>query len=561
MQCARSAISKTLLAAVAAALVGCGVVRPSDFPVVCPSYEVTIRPLVESRCSECHSATRSEGGYVVGAHTETVSRSEDGTPRVAPGELSSPFLAAARGERAGHPALEAAEVTVLQDWVVQCRAAPLPHEYHPRGWATSTDTGRQADGGMQFHGFALREKFYRFTECQKCHGEDLRGGESGVDCNSCHVKGPLECNTCHGDKDSAAPPRDLKGARATTSLGVGAHRAHVTDGPAHKAYGCERCHLEVKNPEDEGHYRRDGVFFIDRDAGTFLPAVVKLASGPTGRATWDRVTATCTNTACHAPSTTDTAPSKKDPVWTRAGTGDITCGSCHGAPPSSHADDRCALCHGAGYADGGVDYALHLDGQLELRNGGVRCDSCHAGPESPTFVDLRGRGADAGVQTVGAHEAHLHASRLRGPLTCNECHLVPDRVSAVGHIDSAGPAEVFPVDLGGLAWAQGAMPTYNAGNATCTNYCHGGGDFGHPDTATTLLRTPSWTGQTDQAACGTCHGLPPVDGTYAHASLALTVACDVCHRGTVFPDGGIVFSSLPDGGLTSKHLDGKITGQ
>jgi predicted CxxxxCH...CXXCH cytochrome family protein len=106
------------------------------------------------------------------------------------------------------------------------------------------------------------------------------------------------------------------------------------------------------------------------------------------------------------------------------------------------------------------------------------------------------------------------------------------------------------------------MPTYNAANATCSNYCHGGGDFGHPDTAPGLLRTPLWTGGTDQAACGTCHGLPPRDGTVGHlAAAAGTVTCDFCHTGTVYPDGGIIFSTLPDGGLTSRHIDGKITGQ
>ncbi len=569
MQCARSAISKTLLAAVfAAALAGCGVVRESDYFPICPSYEDTIRPVVEARCGDCHAATRAEGGYVVGLHTQTVSRRDDGTPRVAPGDLASPVLAAARGELAGHSKLDAADVTLLENWVVRCRAAPTPHQFHPKGWATSTDP-------EQFHGVALREKFYRFGECKKCHGEDLRGGAVEVDCNTCHTgeKGPMECNTCHGDATSPAPPRDLKGIRATTSLGVGAHRAHVTDGVAHKAYGCVSCHLDVKNPEDEGHYRRNGVFlfpdfrtlFPDLDPPVAShPAEVKLASGPGGVATWNRTTATCTNSACHAPSTTDTSTTRKDPVWTRAGMNDIGCGSCHGAPPSSHADDRCALCHAAAYTDGGVDLALHLNGQVDLRNGGVKCDACHAGPESPTFVDLRGRGRDAGVQTVGAHDAHLHANRVRGPLGCDECHLVPTVVASVGHIDSPAPAEVFPVDLGGLAWKQGAMPSWNPTTGTCASYCHGGGDFGHPDTASTLLRNPLWTGGADQAACGTCHGLPPLDGTVGHTAVdggVSRLSCDTCHGGSVSADGGIIFSALPDGGVTSKHLDGKITGQ
>ena len=543
MQCARSVISRTLFLAV---LVGCGVTRPSDFTQICPSYELSIRPVVQARCEQCHSPTQAEGGYVVGQHTQTVSRSDDGPPRVAPGDPASPFLAAVRGELPGHAALEASEVNLLQNWVVRCRAAPLPHQFHPKGWATSTDT-------EQFHGVALRQKFYRFDECQKCHGEDVRGGGSGVDCNSCHLKGPQDCSTCHGDESSAAPPRDLKGIRATTSLGVGAHRAHVSDGPAHKAFGCASCHLDVKQPEDEGHYRRRGVFSTG-------PAEVRLSSAPGGTASWDRTTATCTNSACHAPSPSDTAPSKKDPIWTRVGLGDIGCGSCHGAPPSNHADNRCQVCHGAGYVDGGVDLALHLNGQVDLRNGGVRCDSCHAGPQSPTFVDLAGRGADAGVRAVGAHDAHLHASRLRGPLACNECHLVPSTVASPGHIDSPSPAEVFPFELGGLAWTANAIPTYDATNTTCTSYCHGSGDFGHVDSAPNLLRNPSWTAKSDQAACGACHGLPPQDGTVGHLAAA-TLACDTCHSGTVYPDGGIVFSTLPDGGLTSKHLDGKITGQ
>lgn len=554
MSCARSAISKplaTLLATLAALLAGCGVVRPSDFPEICPNYETTIRPLVESRCAECHSPTRAEGKYVVGLHTQTVSRRDDGTPRVDPGNEDSLFLQALKGTLPGHPAvgeLGEEEQAMLERWVVECRGAPLPHEYHPRGWATATDK-------EQFHGVALRAKFYRFGECQKCHGDDFRGGKSGVDCNACHVKGPLECNTCHGDADSPAPPKDLSGVRLTTSLGVGAHRAHVTDGPAHKAYGCAKCHVDVKKVEDEGHYRRDGVFLTG-------PAEVLLQSGPGGAAAWDRTTATCTNSACHAPSITDTSTSKMDPVWTRAGKGEITCGSCHGAPPSNHAAGnlQCELCHGASYADGGVDFTLHLNGTVDVRGGGVRCDSCHAGPDSPAFFDLEGRGTDAGVQTVGAHDAHLHASNLRGPLTCNECHLVPAMVFSPGHIDTARPAEVFPDGGSGLAWSFGAMPVYDASNATCTTYCHGAGNFGHPDTAPGLLRTPSWTGGPTQAACGTCHGLPPLDGTVGHTA-AMSLACDTCHGGTVGADGGILFSTGPDGGLTSKHLDGKITGQ
>ncbi len=526
MRCARSAISSLALLA----LGGCGVLRQSDAQPICAPYEASIRPLVELRCGTCHSAERDAGGYVVGPYLQTLSRREDGTPRVIPGDDGSLFLRAARGELPQHTAVAADELKRLSSWVVSCRAAPKHGSFHPVGWSTPTDP-------EQFHGKALRASAYDFAVCEECHGSDLRGGASKVDCNGCHSEGPKACNTCHGDSASAAPPRDLQGARSATRIGVGAHRTHLFAGPLHAlAFDCNTCHPEVK---DEGHYR---------DAALLkTPAEVKLDAG-----TWSHDTATCANTYCHRPSKLDVAPTYLDPKWTVPGT--LGCGHCHGNPPSTHQTTLpCEVCHGAGYADGGVDRALHVDGKVQLRGDGQMCDACHSGPSSPTFVDLKGR-ADA-----GAHDAHLHAHLLRGPLTCNECHHVPGTLLEPGHLDSAPPAEVFPRDEGGLAFKAGAMPVYDASNATCGSvYCHGGGDFGHPDLAPGLNRTPSWTGGPSQGACGSCHGLPPQDGTLGHTS---GLSCDFCHGGTVRADGGIVFQTLPDGGLTSKHLDGKITGQ
>lgn len=562
MRCARSATPRALLAALALALAGCGVVRPSDAPAVCPSYEDRLRPLVESRCQACHGPSRAEGGYVVGAYLDTMSRRPDGTPRVAPGEQRSPFLQAVRGELAGHAALDATDTARLERWVIDCRASTRELQYHPRGWTTPTDLGAQADGGANFHGQLLRQKFYRLESCQECHGVDLRGGRSGSDCNGCHAgeQGPLSCNTCHGDPDSAAPPRDLDGASATTALGVGAHRAHVVASSTHRAFGCADCHLDVKRPEDEGHYRARGVFQVDRATGRFLPAEVRLASAPGGTAKWDRAAATCTNSTCHAPNPADTAATKKDPVWTQVGGGQLGCGSCHGAPPSNHppAATECGVCHGASYGPTSVNAATHLDGQVDLKGNGEGCDACHAGPAAPQFVDLLGRTADAGVRTVGAHDAHLKASKLRGPLTCNECHLVPSTLFAPGHVDTASPAEVFPGGFTGIASGRVPMAVYDASNATCATYCHRNGD-GPADMTAGLNQAPSWTGGPSQAVCGTCHGLPPLDGTPAHQAATMTT-CDTCHAGSVRADGGIVFTALPDGGVSSRHLDGRITG-
>ncbi|HEY1089167.1 MAG TPA: CxxxxCH/CxxCH domain-containing protein, partial [Archangium sp.] len=92
---------------------------------------------------------------------------------------------------------------------------------------------------------------------------------------------------------------------------------------------------------------------------------------------------------------------------------------------------------------------------------------------------------------------------------------------------------------------------YDATNATCTTSCHQG--QGGTDMAPGLIRNPSWTGGPSQAACGTCHGLPPQDGSQWHA---LAAPCATCHSGSIDADGGIVF----DGG-TSRHIDGRVTGQ
>jgi predicted CxxxxCH...CXXCH cytochrome family protein len=73
-------------------------------------------------------------------------------------------------------------------------------------------------------------------------------------------------------------------------------------------------------------------------------------------------------------------------------------------------------------------------------------------------------------------------------------------------VDSFAPAEVA---FSGVSVAFDATPRYAAGS--CSNTACHGGSFpvrGHDSGGT--LTTPSWTVvDGSQAACGTCHGLPP----------------------------------------------------
>jgi predicted CxxxxCH...CXXCH cytochrome family protein len=242
---------------------------------------------------------------------------------------------------------------------------------------------------------------------------------------------------------------------------------------------------------------------------------------------------TCTNVYCHGAALHAGGGSTTAPRWDAEPVGG--CGTCHGAPPPSHAQAECTSCH---------KNAPHLDGVLQV---GSTCESCHSG--SP-FANLAGNTL-TGTLTVGAHQAHLTgASRLRGPIACTECHRVPTTVGETGHLDSPLPAEVFPLGAGTLARTDGSLPAWDRMTATCTNtYCHGGGTALSADTTPGLLRAPDWTAASGQAFCGACHGIPPS----THASTLTLGDCATCH-----PSVDAFGNPLFDLAGASRHLDGVI---
>jgi predicted CxxxxCH...CXXCH cytochrome family protein len=539
-----AAITTSLLACLAPA---CSEPRPSQLGEVrCPTFSPDIAKAL-GPCLPCHSGSSPAGDYRLGSYSALVSRQDDGTARVVPGDRESSLLAAVRGERPGHDALPAPARAVLEDWVVRCRLPPTRYRIHENGWMNPGD--REA-----FHGAVLRRAAYDDAPCRRCHGDDPRGSPSGVACKTCHASGLSGCSTCHGDASSAAPPRDLSGLRATSSLGVGAHRTHLSNGTGHQAVRCEVCHLVPSVASADGHFRRG-------DATDDGPAEVRLPSAKGATASWDRTSATCTGTACHAP-TRDSRATRQAPRWPSVGTNEAACGTCHGLPPEGHADERCEVCHSQVLSGGKfVRPDLHVNGAVEVGDGREGCLGCHgSGTSSAPPRDLLGR-TDETLPGTGAHRAHLEARhRLRGPIACEECHLVPKDVSDPGHIDSAAPAEVFPdvTGVSALARSDGATPVYAPGASTCASvYCHGGGVRASRDAATGLIRTPSWTGGPSQARCGSCHGVPPKDA--AHTVEMGLSQCASCHGETIGPNGNLKVERDPASGvLKSTHLDGKV---
>lgn len=178
--------------------------------------------------------------------------------------------------------------------------------------------------------------------------------------------------------------------------------------------------------------------------------------------------------------------------------------------------DTCAQCHGGDFSGGAS---------------GVTCKTCHAG--LPTSCSS----CHGQPPATGAHATHVSVGAISAKLDCTECHVKPTVYTDAGHLHT-GPAAIH---FGALAASQSAAPTYTQATQTCSGvYCHGGA---FTDTAGTL-RAPTWNGGSSQAACGTCHGLPPS----GHQGTG--DQCVHCHRAVVDLDKHIVDAS--------KHVNGGV---
>ncbi len=176
----------------------------------------------------------------------------------------------------------------------------------------------------------------------------------------------MNCYSCHGSKENAAPPRAVDGATSTTDIGVGAHQAHMKEGSIAGPVACEECHPvpTVMNGDDHP----------DPLSRPTLMSFGPLAQTGGAAPAWNRTTGTCTNTYCHGATLAGTfhpTPSR----WTKVDGSQIKCDSCHGSSPADlgpshplHAAFTCDTCH-AHVATAGltiVDPYLHVDGLVDV---------------------------------------------------------------------------------------------------------------------------------------------------------------------------------------------------
>lgn len=436
-------------------------------------------------------------------------------------------------------------------WVVALAALALscgtPRDVTPgKGVRVHSPGILDSRDASEWHGALLRDAGWQFSSCTVCHGGDFAGRDGAPSCLKCHTGGPTTCDTCHGSQ-----------------LGD-AHPAHVRGTTQGRPVDCAACHPTPQSYRDPGH-----LFEAD---GSLRTAPIRIQFGPLAGQSAPRgirlpapafsvEDRRCDNIYCHGAPFGDARALNTSPTW-RAAPEQAACGTCHGVPPASHdpAQTHCVRCHnrtvdtGNNIRQGG----LHMNGRVDVGDGSATCYACHGSSASiapPTDI---GGNSDPSALGVGVHQSHLQAThRLRGPIACGDCHIVPASVQSPGHIDPVLPASVFPggAAFGGIAAADGAAPRWDRQTARCSDvYCHGAGQRASDDTATGLLRAPQWT-VTGQAYCGSCHGIPPRDAAHA-ATLRLT-DCVTCHPQTMDAAGTLLVTGLP-GAQTSAHINGVV---
>jgi predicted CxxxxCH...CXXCH cytochrome family protein len=396
------------------------------------------------------------------------------------------------------------------------------------------------------------------------------------------------CTFCHGEQTvayagganpvKAAPPQDVAGSSATSSVGVGAHQRHLSSAIVAGGLACDACHVV---PADLAHVKGQ-------------PAALTFSTFSGGAAaSFDAASARCSNVYCHG--ATLGGGSAPAPKWTVVDGSQSTCGSCHGAPPASpHPASTitgCESCHavsvdaqgnvlaGGKHLDGNVDatsphpggwasptqhgYAAEASAtslagcaSCHAHQGYTSCTACHGGAgfsdwqTNCTFCHGTQTTAYAGGANpvkaappegvhgeqlasdahVGAHQRHLAATTYADPIACGTCHAVPADLS---HITGT-PATAFSGVAAGSTW----------NGTTCATYCHGatlptGSGGGGTN------ETPSWT--QSGVACNWCHSTSPTTGRHPaafakHGSLT----CATCH-GTGYSSTAVVRATHVNG--------------
>lgn len=316
-------------------------------------------------------------------------------------------------------------------------------------------SGKHPDAWLTGHRTAYRQNP---DQCRECHGIDLKGGVTKVDCfnqadaGQCHAGGHGPRNVPHlmPFKDGAAHGPEAKkdlaycqGCHGTAGGPGSDPRFNVPLGAL--TNGCEDCHK----------------------AFTAHPPLPGGTTGWTGHPAAGNMGNSCT--LCHGVDLTGGAGPACAACHTGLKPGTIptagTCGSCHAAPPASGSHsvhnalagvkDVCAACHdGAGsgttkHRNGTTDVALNASYNAKsgaaLRNSDGSCSgvSCHGGITTPVWGGALTSGClschTAGTTHYNGYNSGQHTRHVTGVgLQCTDCHDMKVTVGTAGHYSGLG---------------------------------------------------------------------------------------------------------------------------
>ncbi len=420
---------------------------------------------------------------------------------------------------------------------------------HPAGWVDSHPTSAKPDGAA----------------CKECHGDDLKGGISGVSCFSASVDG----FSCHASGPAFHPDSwvDEKAKGTSAFHGTSYQQSLLDCAQCHDLnVKCQECHFgETGSKVPSGSSWTHGVIsghsqFSSNSSESSVCIKCHEVSSSLGNGP------TCHN--CHVEHQTGWddpavhgAAAKSSPG---VDTGFAYCQTCHGDDFGGGSSGvPCSYCHiveaphPAKPWRGSTPSHTNTDPQ----NAAV-CAWCHLGggqvvvnPPSPPpagsspgcFNDTLCHGSDVG-HPAGWASGDQHGPVAKGDLTyCQSCHgeqggpgdnprfNVPVGNLANGCEDCHQPKTAHPINQANDGWANHRT----AGNMnTACALCHGATltEGGSGPACTTCHVQGSPTVLTD---CTSCHSTPPSGTTFpndagshqVHDVLAgVTGNCDVCHN-------------------------------
>lgn len=519
-------------------------------------------------CYECHpSATGSDEKYVF-AHV---------------GELPADMLFGTVASLNGNPTYDFDALTCQNTYCHGSFSFDKPTNYKDYAYTANQIVGKNStvkwteeynscDG---CHGLPPTGHIYsELNQCYLCHADVVNS--SGEIINKLnHLDGEKQsvaeselenCAKCHGSAQSDAPPVSLSGSSDPTDRGVGEHEKHLLTTSFTNLIECAECHTVPATYDAAGHF--DGTQYAEVLFGT-------LAASDGANPQYSQSTLNCDNVYCHGgfefekPATYAAFAYSSDKIsgndpslnWTSQAA-NAECGTCHGLPPTGHIYselNQCYLCHAdVVNASGEIiskDNHINAEKNVIAQNDLETCNYCHGDKNADPSVlanaappvALNGS-SDPSYRGVGAHEIHVRTTEISNSADCAECHTVPATFDAPGHFDNSQYAEVNFGEIISVSQASSAAEFKSAGTTCANTYCHGGFKNGN------MENIVNWTGGSEEAKCGTCHGDPDTGNPLPTGTHPQVQDCSRCHPSVVsVTDGQYSFVDK------SKHIDGKVT--